>query len=269
MDFAYRSVLPGLSVVMPAYNEEENIEPVVRQSHAIISEVTTLPFELVVVNDGSRDRTGDILKDLCVEFPELKAVNHPKNLGYGQAVLTGIRHTRFDKIFFTDADLQFDLKELGGFLSQINDHDLIIGYRIDRKDPWHRKLYAYLWNKTLKLLFGLKVRDVDCAFKLFHRKVLTPIEIYSRGAMMSAEFLIRAIAAGNRLIENGVQHYPRTSGNPTGGKLSVIGRAFKELGKFWWSWYVANSQPAVHWPKCHLVSADHRIPDNISPNVSM
>jgi glycosyltransferase involved in cell wall biosynthesis len=263
MDFVYKKVLQGLSVVMPAYNEEENIEPLVRQAHAIISELTSLPFELVVVNDGSRDGTGDLLKELCVRYPELHAVNHPKNFGYGQAVLSGIRHTRYDKIFFTDADLQFDLRELQDFLSQINDYDLIVGYRIDRKDPWHRKLYAYLWNKTLRMLFGLRVRDVDCAFKLFHRRVLKPIEIYSRGAMMSAEFLIKATSSRNRLLEKGVQHYPRVSGSPTGGKFSVIWRAFKELSVFWWRWSFANNQPSVNWPACQVVSAETLLSKNL------
>ena len=263
MDFVYKKSQPGISIVFPAYNEEANITAAVTQSHAILSELTTQPFEIVVVNDGSKDQTGSLLADLCAQYPELCAVNHPKNLGYGQAVLTGIRHTRYDQIFFTDADLQFDLRELRHFLSEINNYDLVIGYRIDRKDPWHRLVFAYLWNKTQRLLFGLKVRDVDCAFKLFHRKVMSNLQIYSLGAMMSSEFLIKAISNGNRLLEIGVQHYPRLSGKPTGGNYKVIARAFKELGKFFWRWYVVTYRPPVSWPSCHLNSARLQSLENV------
>jgi len=140
-------------------------------------------------------------------------------------------------IFYTDADMQFDLRELGHFLRYLEKYDLIIGYRISRQDPWYRIAFGFAWNKLIRLLFGLRVRDIDCAFKLFRRSVMEKLEIACKGAMFSAEFLMKARAKGVNFKEIGVTHFPRRAGQQTGGSLWVIARAFKELFWFYRNWH--------------------------------
>ncbi|MBM4283645.1 MAG: glycosyltransferase family 2 protein [Deltaproteobacteria bacterium] len=245
MEFVYPCAGAGLSVVLPAYNEEENLEAAVAHCLDRLPRVTELPFEVVVVNDGSRDRTGELLDRLAAAHPQVRRVHHACNQGYGQAVLTGIRNTRYDLIFFTDADLQFDLGEIGLLFPHLQDHDLVVGYRLNRQDPPHRLLFAYGWNKLMRLLFGLRIRDVDCAFKLFRRRVMENLTIISRGAMTSAEIMVRTRAAGVTFAQVGVHHYPRRRGTPTGGQLWVIARAFRELARFFWIWYLAGPRIPV------------------------
>jgi glycosyltransferase involved in cell wall biosynthesis len=236
MEFEFPYAKHGLSIVLPAYNEEKNLEMAVSACLRTIPSITSLPFEVVVVNDGSRDQTGAVLDSLAADNPMVCAVHHPRNKGYGQAILTGFRNTRYDLIFFTDSDLQFDLAELKSFLPLIKEHDLVAGYRINRQDPWRRLLFAFGWNKLMRILFGLKIRDVDCAFKLYRREAIAPLEIRSLGAMFSAELLIRFKAEGFRFTEVGVHHYKRKAGKATGGQLWVIARAFRELNAFFWHW---------------------------------
>ena len=238
MHFELPRSISGLSVVLPAYNEEKNLKKAIHNCMDVIPQVTSLPFEVVVVNDGSQDQTKALLSAISAANPVVRPVHHPQNMGYGQAVLTGICHTRHDLIFFTDADMQFDLKDLKPFIPQMEKYDLVVGYRKNRQDPWHRLLFAYAWNKLMRVLFGLNVRDVDCAFKLFRRRVVAPIDIISRGAMFSAEFLIRATNSGVKYCEIGVNHYPRRAGKATGGQIWVIYRAFKELNRFLWTSYI-------------------------------
>jgi glycosyltransferase involved in cell wall biosynthesis len=237
LEFVIPQEYPGLSVVLPAYNEEKNLETAISRCLEIIPQITTLPFEIVIVNDGSGDQTGPLLERMAAAHPQVLPLQHLHNLGYGQAVLTGIMHTRYRYLFFTDSDLQFDLRDLRHFFPYLKDYDLILGYRLRRQDSWHRLLFGFAWNKLIYLLFGLKVRDIDCAFKLFRRQVLAPLEIESRGAMFSAEFLIKAQAKGFKFKELGVNHYPRRAGQQTGGQLWVIARAFRELARFFQHWY--------------------------------
>jgi len=242
LDFVVPHAEPGLSIVLPAYNEEDNLETMVSQCLEIVPQVTSLPFEVVVVNDGSTDQTGAKLDRLAAQYATVKAVHHSENLGCGQALLTGFQHTQYQHIFYMDSDLQFDLRELSLFMPYLNSHDLILGYRIDRQDPWHRLLYSYSWNKLMHLLFGLKVKDINCGFRLFRREVIAPMRIESMGAMFFAEFLIKAMSAGVAYIEIGVNHFPRVSGHPTGGQVAVVGRAFREMNNFYWRWHFGNGK---------------------------
>ncbi|MDD5640003.1 MAG: glycosyltransferase family 2 protein [Syntrophales bacterium] len=238
MKFEFPNASSGLSIVLPAYNEENNLETAVHNCLEIIPKITSLPFEIVVVNDGSHDRTRELLSAISAVNPLVRGVHHQHNKGYGQALLTGFTHTCYDLIFFTDADMQFDLQDLQPFITQIEKYDLVIGYRKNRQDPWHRLLFAYGWNKLMRIFFGLHVRDVDCAFKLFRRRVIAPLEINSKGAMFSAEFLIKASFNNVKYGEIGVNHYPRRAGKATGGQYWVIYRAMKELNRFLWTSYI-------------------------------
>ena len=224
--------LSSLSVFFPAYNEEANVERMVRSFKSILPRVAE-DYEIIVVNDGSKDKTGEIADRLAKEDPTVRVVQHKKNQGYGAAVRSGIRACRKEYLFFTDGDGQFDVSQLSGVIPRLPGYDGIIGFRMNRQDPRVRKLNAWAWNRLVRILFGLKVKDIDCAFKLFHRKVFEKIELESSGAMISTEMLVKIKNQGFRLREAGVLHSPRLAGKQTGANLKVILRAFKELFRFY------------------------------------
>ncbi|HTC19282.1 MAG TPA: glycosyltransferase family 2 protein [bacterium] len=224
--------VPSLSVFFPEYNEEANVENMVRSAQTIIPEVAE-NWEIIPVNDGSKDKTGEIIDRLAKEDPHVRPVHHEKNQGYGGAVISGFKASTMDLVFFTDGDLQFDLREINLLLEKLDEGDLILGYRKNRQDAWNRRLNAFLWGSLVKFLFGFKVKDVDCAFKLVKRKVLDKIELTAGGAMISTELLARSHKAGFRFVEVGVTHLPRVAGTQTGAKLSVILKAFRELFKLY------------------------------------
>lgn len=218
----------SLSIFFPAYNEEANVVSSCKQALKIAKKITN-DYEVIIVNDGSTDNTGKILDKLAKKYKNFKPVHHKKNQGYGGAVWTGITNSTKDLIFFTDVDLQFNINELKNFIPYIDNYDAVIGYRNPRKDPFMRLVNAWGWKVLTRILFGLKVKDIDCAFKLFHKEVFDEIYVHSRGAMISAELLIRMQRANMKIKQLPVKHYPRKAGSPTGAKPEVIKRAFKEL----------------------------------------
>lgn len=222
----------SLSVFFPCYNEEANVENMVRKAQEILPELAE-KWEIIPVNDGSKDKTGEIIDQLAQEDPNVHPVHHEKNKGYGGAVISGYNASKCDLVFFTDGDLQFDLREITLLIEKLDEGDLIIGFRKNRRDPWHRKLNAYLWGSLVKTLFGFKVKDVDCAFKLIKRRVIDKVQLSAGGAMVSTELLARSNRAGFRFVEVGVTHYPRVAGTQTGANLKVILRAFRELFKLY------------------------------------
>ena len=222
--------MTSISAVLPAYNEEMVIADTARSVVAALDEATD-DYEVVVVNDGSRDATRQVVEALSRENPRVRCVSHQVNRGYGAALWTGFTSSTKDLVFMTDGDKQFDARELALFLPHIKDADLVIGYRAPRRDPPMRLLNAWGWNLLVRLLFGYVARDVDCAFKLFRRSILERVRVESKGATFSAEFLIKARLHGYRIVEMRATHYPRTVGKATGAKLSVILRAFRELIK--------------------------------------
>ncbi|MBV9354685.1 MAG: glycosyltransferase family 2 protein [Chloroflexi bacterium] len=223
--------LRGISAVLPAYNEEALIERTVTCVAAVLRQLVPW-FEIVVTNDGSRDRTGDILARLCRTRPDLhlRVVTHATNYGYGAALASGFDAARGELIWMLDADGQFDPGDVAGLLRALDkDTDLAIGYRARRADPFARKVNAWGWKQLVNGLFGYTARDVDCAFKLFRRAVWESMTVHARGATFSAEFLIKARRLGFRIKELPVTHLPRTAGAPTGAAPRVILRALVEL----------------------------------------
>ncbi len=218
----------NLSVVMPAYNEEANVEPMVEAVLQTFQPITS-DLEVIIVDDGSRDRTAEKIRGLAAKHPKVRLIQHPKNLGYGAALFSGFTSAKKEWIFLTDSDRQFNLDEFNKLLPPVQHADLVIGYRAPRRDPFHRRLYGWGWNLVVNLLFGYTARDVDCAFKLFKREIIDRITIRSRGATFSAEFLARAKRAGYKIVQVPVSHLPRRAGKPTGARLDVIVRAFREL----------------------------------------
>ncbi|MEA2443867.1 MAG: hypothetical protein QOJ12_1159 [Thermoleophilales bacterium] len=222
--------LAGLSIVLPCFNEEDNVADAIRNA-ASAARLTSLDYEIVVVDDGSSDRTAEVAGAFLDSDPHVRLVVHARNRGYGDAVRSGIDHATQPWVLLTDADLQFDLRQLVDFLPLAPTSDLIMGWRAKRSDPFNRRLNAAAWNKLVRTLFALPVHDVDCAFKLVRRDVLEQIELDSSGAMISTELLVRSLAVGARLSEVEVNHRPRVAGEQSGANPRVVLRAFRELAQ--------------------------------------
>lgn len=219
---------PALSLVFPAWNEAENLPQLLESALAIGSELG-LAFEIVIVDDGSADASRALLSAWCRRDERIRAVHHAENLGYGAALRAGLKAARGELVFFSDADLQFDLGEIRQLLAHAGDYDIVAGYRAPRSDPWMRRIIAAAWGALVRRLFGLPVRDIDCAFKIFQRSVLEAIPIRSVGAFINTEILVRARAAGFRIRQVPVSHRRRQSGRQTGARPRVIARALVEL----------------------------------------
>jgi glycosyltransferase involved in cell wall biosynthesis len=218
----------GISIIFPAYNEECNIAKAVEQAVHCVRALFQ-DWEVIVVNDGSRDKTGEIIDSLAVHDERVIALHHPTNQGYGAALKTGILRACKQLICFCDSDLQFHLSELVLLLIWIEQYDIVIGYRTKRQDPLHRRINAVGWNTLVRLLLGLKVCDINCAFKLFRAAVLSAVKIDAVGAMVNADILAQATRMGFKIKEVPVTHFPRLQGKQTGANLRVILKAFREL----------------------------------------
>ncbi|MBI4492276.1 MAG: glycosyltransferase family 2 protein [Chloroflexi bacterium] len=242
--------VPSISAVLPAYNEELIIERTVRATVEVLERLAD-DYEVIVVNDGSRDATPKLVGRLAVENPAVRCVSHERNQGYGAALATGFAAARKELVFLTDGDKQFDVRELALLLPHIPDADLVIGIRHPRRDPFMRRLNGWGWNWLVNALFGYTARDVDCAFKLFRRRVLDEVRVHARGATFSAEFLIKSRRLGFRIVELDVSHYPRTAGRATGARPDVIVRAFKEL---FWLWRHLDEELAADRALAHPAS---------------
>jgi glycosyltransferase involved in cell wall biosynthesis len=218
----------SLSVVLPAHNEEGAIATTV---HSIVE--TLLPwvpdFEVIVVNDGSQDNTRAIVEAIALSDPHVRLITHEANQGYGATLVTGFEAVTKNLAFFTDSDGQFDPRDLAPFFPLIEQYDAVLGYRINRQDTWLRKLNAWGWHLLVATIFGVQVRDVDCAFKLYRVEFFLQNRLETRGAMINAEILYKLKRSGCTMTEVGVRHLPRATGKATGAKPSVILRAFREM----------------------------------------
>lgn len=221
----------SLSVVLPAYNEEENVESAVEQVSAVAQQLG-MDYEIILVNDGSADRTGEIARELMQRIPNFRLVEHYPNRGYGGSLKAGFAAAAKDLIAFVPADKQFVFGEIDRLLEGLSEADIVSGYRVNRQDTFIRKLNGFGWNTLVRLLFGYLCRDIDCGFKLFRREVLEHVTLVSDGAMIDTEFLAGARARGFRIAEVPVTHLPRMAGEPTGANLKVIARAFRDLVRF-------------------------------------
>jgi glycosyltransferase involved in cell wall biosynthesis len=218
----------SLTIFFPCYNEEANVERVTRAAVETARRVAD-DYEVLIVNDGSRDRTGQIADRLALEIPGVRAVHNQPNRGYGGALQRGFREARKNWIFYTDGDGQFDLAELDRLPPLLEKYDIISCYRLNRRDSILRKLNAFAWSALVNLLFRIGLRDIDCAFKLYPRTFIDQIELKSTGALIDTEMLAKARYLGYSIGQIGVRHYPRTAGSQTGANLKVILRAFREL----------------------------------------
>jgi glycosyltransferase involved in cell wall biosynthesis len=233
-DASIGDVVPGVSgvsIVIPAYNEEGAIAATIERVSAA-ARAAGLAHEILPVNDGSRDGTGDVVRGLAGRIPEVRLIEHFPNRGYGGALRAGFGAARLEWIAFLPGDNQFEPSELQALAAEAGRADIVSGVRVDRQDPLIRKINAFGWNAVVRLLFGRLCRDIDCGFKLFRRSVLARVTLTSNGAMVDTELLAGAKARGFTIADVPLTHRPRTSGNPTGADPGVIARAFADLVRF-------------------------------------
>jgi glycosyltransferase involved in cell wall biosynthesis len=220
--------LSGVSVFLPCHNEEGNIERVAAGLEAELPRLAER-YEIVVIDDGSRDRTGEIADRLAAANPHLKVVHHPVNRGYGAAVISGIRACNQPWVVLCDGDGQFAAADIARLAAKVPEYDVVVGHRAQRADPLMRRINGKAWTVLMRLLLGIRISDIDCGLKLFRRDLLDGIDMQAKGAMISAELMAQLAGRGAKVCEVDVSHLPRVTGEQSGASLKVIARAFKEL----------------------------------------
>jgi len=222
----------NLSVFLPTYNESENIKSVVLHTKDVLQDVVD-NWEIIVVNDGSSDNTKAVVEALSKDDKRIRVINHEKNLGYGSSLRTGFYNSKYSWISFIDSDGQFDFSEISRFIEKQKEtnSDVVIGYYTKRRVSKFKIITSKMWEFAVWFLFGLKVRDIDCGFKMISKKVIDKIPKLEseRGAFISSEFLIKAKQSGFNIQEVPVTHYPRIRGEGTGRNLNVIIKSFVDL----------------------------------------
>lgn len=226
--------IKNLSVFFPAYNEESNIKTTVLNAIKYL-QAQNINFEIIVVDDGSKDKTVEVVQTLSQRYKQIKLIQHKSNRGYGGALKTGMSQSKYEWICYTDSDGQFDFSQLNLFLPYVDRYDLIIGYRKKRQDNVKRRFFAKLLRIGDFILFGVWYKDIDCGFKLFKKEVVAKVwPLVTESAITETEFIVRAKKANFKIKEIGVDHLPRLEGIQTGGQFKIILRAVKEaLSLFW------------------------------------
>ena len=227
-------MLKNLSVFFPAYNEEANISETILAARPVLEKISPT-WEIIVVNDGSGDNTKEVADELSRQDKRIRVISHKENRGYGAALQSGFYGAKYDWIVYNDSDGQFDFSEVTRFLEKVDSFDLLIGHRIKRKDSFYRKFLAKGWGMLVFLFFGLRLKDVDCGFKMVKKEVIEKIPRLEseRGGMINAELAIKAKAAGFKIGQVGVTHYPRRAGQATGSQIRVIIKSFLDLARLW------------------------------------
>jgi glycosyltransferase involved in cell wall biosynthesis len=236
---------PRLTFFFPAFNEEENVERTVQLALEQIGPMVEGSLEVLVIDDGSTDRTPQLADALAAADPRVR-VHHQPNRGYGGALQAGFANARGELVCFSDGDLQFDLAEMQHLLDRLEDAehpvDAVIGYRIKRRDPFHRIFIAKTYNAIVSVAFGLRVRDIDCAMKLFRRSLFDGLRLDADGPFLSAELLIKLRALGVPMTQVGVNHYPRAAGTNTGASFTKILRTFRDLAVLRWALWTRRDE---------------------------
>lgn len=234
-DPAARAVMPRvarLSFFFPAHNEAENIDALVAEALDVLPRLAE-EFEIIAIDDGSRDATPQLADQLAAAHPQVRAVHHAVNQGYGAALRSGFGAARYDLVCFLDGDRQFHVEDISRLLDRLAEPDrpdVVVGYREKRADPFVRLAYARVYRLALRIFFGLPVRDPDCACKLFRRAALEGIRVESEGGFLSGELLVKLLQRGVTIAEVGVPHYPRVAGQQSGANPKVVLRAVRD---FW------------------------------------
>ncbi len=219
----------NVSVIFPAHDEAANIEACVIVANAFLAELVA-DYEIIVVDDGSSDSTGELVRALHTRYTKVRCITHPGNLGYGAALRTGFKAATHEHLFFSDSDRQFDILDLKDLLELANDYDVVVGYRKHRMDPAIRKLATFGYNQLVRLLFGVNVKDINCAFKLFHRRVLDSITIESDRFFVNTEILAKVHMLGYKVAQVPVTHLQRTA-ESSKVRFDDVFRTLRELAR--------------------------------------
>ncbi|MCL4847081.1 MAG: glycosyltransferase family 2 protein [Acidobacteria bacterium] len=223
----------GLSIFFPAYNDAGTIASMVVTA-LLAARRLTPDHEVIVVNDGSRDQTPQVLDELARVYPQVRIVHHPVNRGYGGALRSGFAHASKDFVFYTDGDAQYDPAEMALLWERFDDDtDLVNGYKISRSDPLHRIVIGRLYHHTVKLLFGLRVRDVDCDFRMMRRSIFDTVHLTKSSGVICLELMKKVHDAGLRVAEVPVHHYHRAYGRSQFFNFRRIGRTGIDVLKLW------------------------------------
>ncbi len=226
---------PSISIVFPMYNEEAYIHRAIRAATAVLADVAP-DHEIIIVDDASTDRTGTLADEMARADPRIKVVHNARNRKLGGSVRAGYAAATKDLVLYTDADLPFDLQELGRAvrLLEYQQADVLAAYRFDRtSEGLVRTVYSFVYNLLIRVLFGLAVKDVNFSFKLFHRSLLERFTLESEGSFIDAEFLVRARKAGASIIQIGVDYFPRSRGISTLSSPGVILAILREMARLW------------------------------------
>jgi len=223
---------PSLSLAIPIYNEARNIERVLKKVVSALSDWTD-DFEIILVESGSTDGTRELVRRLSQEDPRIRVIHEMNREGYGNAIKLGLTNGTKEIVGYIDADEPFDTMRIGEGLEHLKEHDAVIGYRIGPRENVKRLIVSRTYNVMIRLLFGLRVRDVNFSFKVFHRRVLDRIRVRSRGAFIDAELLLEARKAGFRMYEHGFEFMPRDTGDSTLFRVSVVCNILLEMVRYW------------------------------------
>ena len=220
----------AISIILPVYNEEDNIGRVLRETADYLQEQNFFKeYEIIAVDDGSKDATADILRKNLRSIPPLKVVTHHRSLGYGPALISGVKTSRHPLVFFMDADGQFNISDIGKLLFYIEQFDIITGYRHKRRDSFIRMALGRIYSRIVFLLFGLKLKDINCGFKLVKREIIERADMNAKAGVFYSELFLKAVAGGCTIKQLPVQHFPRLKGRQTGASLRVIFNAITDL----------------------------------------
>jgi glycosyltransferase involved in cell wall biosynthesis len=222
---------PSISAFLPCLNEAGNIADTVGRLARVLADITD-QYEVIVVDDGSTDDTAKIVQQLTTEDPNVQLVSHPSNLGYGRAVASGIAAARYDWVFFSDGDGQFDFNDLYRFIPYTFVYPLIVGYRRRRQEGFRRTLTSKVYNVIVRLLFGLRMKDIDCSFKLMRREIFKQITVESVQFFVDTEMMTKAHNLGYGMKELPVRHLARKMGKST-IKLHHILSTIGEMRRQW------------------------------------
>ena len=226
---------PGLTVFFPAYNDSGTIASMVVSAVLAAGRLTS-DFEVIVINDGSRDATPLIIDELARVYPQVRAVHHQGNRGYGGALRSGFAAATKDWIFYTDGDAQYDPWEMSELWAKLGPGvDMVNGYKISRSDPFHRVVIGRIYHHTVKMLFGLKVRDVDCDFRLMKRTIFDRVELTKTSGVICLEMMKKITDAGFTIVEAPVHHYHRAYGKSQFFNFGRIFRTVVDVLKLWWA----------------------------------
>lgn len=230
-----KTKVPCVSAFFPAYNDEHSLPPLIEKAFTVLADAADA-FEVIVVNDGSTDRTGAVLRELQARFgPRLRVVEHAENRGYGGALRSGFRVAQYDLVFYTDGDGQYDAGELPLLLDRMTDRTgLVNGYKLKRHDPWHRVSIGWMYNKFARFLFGIRLRDIDCDFRLLRRDLVQSLNLASDTGTICVELVRGVELSGCEVVEVGVHHYLRPYGRSQFFRVRSLLATMRQLLQLYW-----------------------------------